>query len=156
MATTFPTTLDGFTNPTSTSHLDEPGVDHASQHANVNDSVAAIEAKLGTNLSNTATSIDYIANLFLLTQTEHPSGTYREIEYTSSVFPLRTTWYVDSGKTIKLVQKELTYGGTISVIPSVIVLRLYRGTGANVVARTITDTITYDGVLEISRTRIVS
>ena len=48
MATNYPTTLDTFTNPTSTDTLDSATVPHASQHTDINDAVEAIEAELGT------------------------------------------------------------------------------------------------------------
>ena len=45
MATNFPGSLDSFTNPTSSSTLDSPS--HAGQHANINDAMEAVQAKLG-------------------------------------------------------------------------------------------------------------
>jgi len=45
MATNFPGSLDSFTNPTSSSTLDSPS--HAAQHANINDAMEAVQAKLG-------------------------------------------------------------------------------------------------------------
>ena len=44
MASTYPTTIDAFTNPTTTSLLTSPS--HALQHANINDAVEALEAKV--------------------------------------------------------------------------------------------------------------
>ena len=44
MAITYPTSLDTFTNPLSTDLLTSP--DHATQHANINDAVEALEAKV--------------------------------------------------------------------------------------------------------------
>ena len=44
MAITYPTTLDVFTNPTSTSLLTSPN--HAQQHSDINDAVEALEAKV--------------------------------------------------------------------------------------------------------------
>jgi len=44
MAITYPTTLDSFTNPTSTNFLDSPS--HAQQHSDINDAVEALEAKV--------------------------------------------------------------------------------------------------------------
>jgi hypothetical protein len=44
MASTFPTSLDTFTNPTATSLLTSPS--HAQQHADINDAVEALEAKV--------------------------------------------------------------------------------------------------------------
>jgi len=57
MATSFPTGLDALTNPTSADGLNSP--DHAGQHANVNDAVEALEAKVGVDSSAVVTSLDY-------------------------------------------------------------------------------------------------
>ena len=57
MATNFPTSLDALTNPTSADSLNSP--DHAGQHANANDSIEALEAKVGINSSAVTTSLDY-------------------------------------------------------------------------------------------------
>jgi len=47
MATTYPGTIDTFTNPASTDTL--ASVPHAAQHDNANDAIKAIETTLGTN-----------------------------------------------------------------------------------------------------------
>lgn len=61
MATNFPTSLDALTNPTGSSSLTSP--DHASQHADANDAIEALQAKVGVNGSAVTTSLDYkIAN----------------------------------------------------------------------------------------------
>jgi hypothetical protein len=44
MASTFPTALDTFTNPTATSLLTSPN--HAQQHSDINDAVEALETKV--------------------------------------------------------------------------------------------------------------
>jgi len=49
MASVFPGGLDNFTNPTASDTLDSATVPHATQHANVNDAVEAIESTLGVN-----------------------------------------------------------------------------------------------------------
>jgi hypothetical protein len=59
MATSYPSGLDNFSNPTSTSKLGDSGVVHHEQHANSNDAIEAIQAKLGANNSSVVTSIDY-------------------------------------------------------------------------------------------------
>lgn len=158
MTTNFPTGLDSYLNPTGANHLDDPGVLHSALHANINDAVEEIETKIGINFSNVENSLDYICNLLLLTQVQHPSGRYREITYspTISILPYKITWYVDGTKTIKLVEKEYTYGTNPRVLPSVITLRIYDGTVANVLKRTIADTITYDRIFETSRNRTIT
>ena len=57
MATNFPTSLDALTNPTSSDSLSSPS--HSAQHANVNDAVEALQAKVGVDGSAVTTSLDY-------------------------------------------------------------------------------------------------
>ena len=57
MATSFPSSLDSLTNPLSTDPLSSPS--HADQHANSNDAIEALEAKVGVNGSAVNTSLDY-------------------------------------------------------------------------------------------------
>ena len=59
MATNFPSGLDSFTNPSATDSMDSVSVPHASQHANLNDAVEALEAKVGANGSAVTSSLDY-------------------------------------------------------------------------------------------------
>lgn len=157
MATNFPTGLDTYVNPSGSDHLDDSSVLHSLQHSNVNDATTAIETKLGINFSSTTTTIDFIAKLFLLTYTQHPDGGYRELVYVNNTPPIISSviWYVNSGKTIKLVEKTYTYGSN-RILPTAITLKIYGGTVANILKRTITDTITYDRVFETSRARVIS
>jgi hypothetical protein len=57
MATNFPGSLDTLTNPTSSDSLSSPS--HSAQHANVNDAVEALQAKVGADSSAVTTSLDY-------------------------------------------------------------------------------------------------
>lgn len=57
MTTSFPSSLDSFSNPTSIDNLSNPS--HAGQHANVNDAVEALQAKVGVDGSAVSTSLDY-------------------------------------------------------------------------------------------------
>lgn len=57
MPTNYPTSLDSLTNPTSTDSLASP--DHATQHADINDAMEAIQAKVGVNGSAVTTTLDY-------------------------------------------------------------------------------------------------
>ena len=58
MAISYPTSLDTFTNPGASDLMNSTGVPHATQHANVNDAVEALERKVGVNSSTASTSID--------------------------------------------------------------------------------------------------
>ena len=60
MATNFPTSLDALTNPLSTDSLTSPS--HADQHADANDAIEALQAKVGVNSSSVSTSLDYKVN----------------------------------------------------------------------------------------------
>ena len=57
MATNFPASLDSLTNPTSSDSLNSPS--HSAQHANVNDAVEALQAKVGVDSSAVTSSLDY-------------------------------------------------------------------------------------------------
>lgn len=57
MSTSFPTGLDSFTNPTGSDKLNDP--DHADQHANANDAIEALQAKVGIDSSAVTSSHDY-------------------------------------------------------------------------------------------------
>jgi hypothetical protein len=63
MPISFPVTLDDLTNPTPADNLNTPAVLHSTQHANINDAVEALEAKVGVDGSAVVTSLDYkVAN----------------------------------------------------------------------------------------------
>lgn len=57
MSINYPTSLDTLTNPVAGNALNSP--DHATQHANANDAIEALEAKVGANSSAVTTSHDY-------------------------------------------------------------------------------------------------
>lgn len=57
MATNFPASLDTLTNPTANDKVDV--VSHADQHANANDAIEALQAKVGANGSAVQTSHDF-------------------------------------------------------------------------------------------------
>lgn len=59
MTANFPTSLDTLTDPTASDKLNSGSVPHASQHADLNNIVEALEAKVGVNSSAVATSHDY-------------------------------------------------------------------------------------------------
>jgi hypothetical protein len=59
MATNFPSSLDSFTNPSGTDAMDSVTVPHATQHADLNDAVEALQSKVGVDGSAVTTSLDY-------------------------------------------------------------------------------------------------
>jgi hypothetical protein len=62
MATNYPTALDNFTNPASTDLMNSVTVPHNEQHANANDAIEALQAKVGINSSADTNSLDYKVN----------------------------------------------------------------------------------------------
>jgi hypothetical protein len=59
MASNFPSSLDSFTNPSSSDAMDSVSVPHATQHSDLNDAVEALQAKVGADSSAVASSHDY-------------------------------------------------------------------------------------------------
>ena len=59
MASNFPSSLDSFTNPSSSDAMDSVSVPHASQHSDLNDAVEALQAKVGADSSAVTSSLDY-------------------------------------------------------------------------------------------------
>lgn len=57
MSTNFPIAKDNLTNPTATSSTSL--ISHASQHANANDAIEALQTKVGVNNSTDVNSLDY-------------------------------------------------------------------------------------------------
>jgi hypothetical protein len=57
VATNFPSSLDALTNPTGSDTLASP--DHAGQHADSNDAIEALQAKVGVDSSAVTSSLDY-------------------------------------------------------------------------------------------------
>ena len=60
MPTQFPGTKDNFLNPIGTDLLEnaEPRLEHSTQHANANDAIEALEAKVGIDTSADSNSLD--------------------------------------------------------------------------------------------------
>jgi microcystin-dependent protein len=59
MAINYPVSLDNFQNPVSTDPMNSATVPHATQHANLNDAVEALETKVGIDNSADTDSHDY-------------------------------------------------------------------------------------------------
>lgn len=79
------------------------------------------------------------------------SGAYREIS--GGAFPTSKIWYESSAKTKKIVEKTITRNPNQT--PATIEWKAYATDGSTVIA-TVTDTITYSGVFETSRTRTIA
>ena len=102
MATTFPTSLDTpLTNPTSTSPQSSPP--HDVQHTQANDSIAALEAKVGVNNSTVTSSLDYRLGLMpgrnRLMNGNHVVRQRGNGTFTTSAYGIDGTTYFSTGST---------------------------------------------------------
>lgn len=160
MPTNFPTALDAYTNPVPGDKLSGTVggavVLHTTQHSNHNDAIESLEAKLGINFSTNTSSVDYVLLMLESVLMTHPLGRYKETSYTSNVFPSQIIWYTDGTKTSKLIEKNISYGPATKKFVVGIEWKIYDGTAPGTLVRTITDTITRSGIIEISRTRTVT
>lgn len=83
MTTNFPTALDDFTNPTAADMLSAIAVLHSAQHANNNDAIEALEAKVGVDDSAVVTSLDYRVKQ-LETSPAGAGGSDTQIQYNNA------------------------------------------------------------------------
>ncbi len=111
MAANFPNSFDSLTNPQSTFELSTPS--HATEHANLNDIVEAIQQKVGLDGSGVSTSLDYRVSIL-----ENTSSTTGVAETGSSepVSPVSGQLFFDTNtKELKVYYNEWwTIGGGIS------------------------------------------
>ena len=103
MTTAFPTAIDNFTNPTATDALDSVTVPHASQHANVNDAVEAIETAIGT------TAAPVLAKLASPTFTGVPAAPTAAVN--TDTTQVATTAFVQASRTYFGLTTGLYYSG---------------------------------------------
>lgn len=83
------------------------------------------------------------------------SGAYKEV--IGGMFPTQIIWWESAAKLKKIVETDITRagGGASVVAPTPIVWKVYSTDGVTV-SGTVTDNITYDGITETNRTRIIS
>ena len=80
------------------------------------------------------------------------SGAFKEVLPTGSAFPTSITWYLDVGKTKKLVEKFITYNA--SHFPINIHWNMYDFDGVTIV-HTVIDALVYSTAFESTRTRTI-
>ena len=80
------------------------------------------------------------------------SGAYKETLPSASVFPTSVIWWESSSKLKKIVEHTMTWTG-VNLTTSV--WMVYDTDGSTVLA-TVTDTISYSGIFETTRTRTIA
>lgn len=121
MTTAFPGAIDNFTNPTASDPLDSATVPHASQHANINDAVEAIETAIGT------TGAPVLAKLASPTFTGTPAAPTAAVG--TNTTQLATTAFVFANPA------DISFGFTTGLY--------YRGNSANVTLTAVEDQTVY-------------
>lgn len=81
------------------------------------------------------------------------SGAYQETLPSGNPFPTSVTWYTDATKTDKIVELSITRNSNQT--PATEVWEMYDTDGSTVLT-TVTDTISYSGIIETSRTRTIA
>ncbi len=80
------------------------------------------------------------------------SGAYREQLPTGNFFPTSITWYTDSGKADKIAERLITWTG---ILPTTDKWKIYDTDGSTVLF-TLSDAISYSGIVESNRTRTIT
>ena len=80
------------------------------------------------------------------------SGAFRELLPASSPFPTSLIWWESAAKLKKIVEVTISYSG---VNPDIIEWKMYDTDGSTVLI-TVTDTVSYSGVFETTRTRAIA
>lgn len=80
------------------------------------------------------------------------SGAYREQLPSGDIFPTSITWYTDSGKTDKIVERLVTWSGATVTQDK---WKIYDTDGSTVLW-TVSDAISYSGIVETVRTRTIT
>lgn len=120
MSTAFPGAIDAFTNPVAADALDSVTVPHATQHANINDAVEAIETAIGT------TSAPVLAKLASPTFTGTPAAPTAAVA--TNTTQLATTAFV-------IANRDTSFGFTTGLY--------YRGLGAQVTLTAVVNQTVY-------------
>ena len=111
MASNFPSSLDSFTNPSSSDAMDSVSVPHATQHSDLNDAVEALQAKVGADSSAVTSSLDYkVAQLEA--QGEWTSWTPSYVNLSGGT--TTTARYVQIGKLVTCVWVYTCAGADVS------------------------------------------
>jgi hypothetical protein len=107
MATNFPTSLDSLTNPSGTDSMSSPS--HAGQHADANDAIEALQAKVGADSSAVTTSHDYKIDAL-----ETDVTNINELQFTTPTASY-TLLLSDAGK---LVQTNVASANDLTIPPN--------------------------------------
>jgi hypothetical protein len=95
MASSYPGALDSFTNPTATDSLNDPTVPHATQHADANDAIEAIQATLGIDPQGTEATVDARIGALETTVDTETTGLVDRVDALETSVDTETTGLLD-------------------------------------------------------------
>jgi hypothetical protein len=95
MATVYPGALDDFTNPTASDSLNDPTVPHATQHADANDAIEAIQATLGIDPQGTESTVDARIGALETTVDTETTGLVDRVDALETSVDTETTGLLD-------------------------------------------------------------
>jgi len=107
MATSYPTALDNFPNPSGSTSMGASGqLSHSAQHRNLNDAVEAIQLKLGINNSTDTNSIQNVLNTL---------KTFVETITTADVAESLTAQYFNNDRAYNAIKSALQGGNHVNI-----------------------------------------
>lgn len=125
-------------------------------HTNVQEAIQDLDLAISTGGGLTPVQHETLRQLIHLADgvggpfEGFPTNAFREILPTADPFPTSITWWTSSAKVARYVDKTITYNSNTT--PATIQWRVYGNDGVTVLS-TVTDTISYSGIFETSRTR---
>jgi len=141
-----------FMHPVGSSKIgfDPTGLSKISSH-NVQDAI--VEISINSISENQHTALRQLIHFI----NEGPasgfaSGAYKEVLPEADPFPTSVIWYTSIAKTNKIVEKTYTYNSNKT--PATVTWKIYDA--SDVLLATVTDTIAYNGVFEVNRTRTIA
>lgn len=159
IASTIGTGVLSIYNPTgaSTVGIDPTGLSYVTS-TNVQEALEQLDSAIAGG-GITESQHDGLRKLVHLAEVGGPyegfiSGAYRETLPASDPFPTSVIWWESSAKLKKIVEKTIVYSMGLAK-PSPITYRVYDTDGVTVLV-TATDTISYSGIFETSRSRVIT
>jgi hypothetical protein len=117
------------------------------------DSIGIFDLRSGTGLSEAAhKALRHLIHFINEGPAEgFATGAYKEILPSANPFPTSVIWWESNSKLQKIVEKTITYTGSF---PTTIEWEMYDTDGSTLLV-TVTDTISYSGPFETTRTRAI-
>jgi len=145
MAINFPASLDSLANPTSSDSLNSPS--HSGQHADANDAIEALQAKVGVDGSAVTTSIDYKLNNTVATLDGTQTLTNKVVR-DSTLYSVEENWLYSN--------QAISGAENLSLVSSSAVYNYTTASGNFTLNLRYSTTTTFDSVLDVGNSVTVA